>query len=165
MTEYQRLFLVQARSSFDVYQLLRKTPGIHACHVLHYFQMATELLGKAHSWKNASPNVTSHRAFAGFIRSLSSNRIAQKQLGFEGQNSSWYQMIRKSVSFADEVEQLAPALAKNGPNVEYPWPRDAPQSAPTEYTFGIWEILNGSAAGRKFLDMVCDLFTSAEVFL
>ncbi len=165
MTEYQRLFLVQARSSFDVYQLLRKTPGIHACHVLHYFQMATELLGKAHSWKNASPNVTSHRAFVGFIRSLSSNRKAQKQLGFEGQNSRWDQTIRKSVEFARDVENLAPALAKNGPNAEYPWPPDAPQSAPTEYTFDIWKKLNESAAGRQFLDMVGDLFTSADVFL
>jgi hypothetical protein len=122
MTESQRLFLVQARSGYGVYQLLRERPGMPACHVLHYFQMATELLGKAHTWRNASPNVTSHRAFVGFIRSLSSNRKAQKQLGFEGHNSSWDQMIRRSVPFALEVEKLAPALAKDGPNPEYPWP-------------------------------------------
>ena len=165
MTEYQRLFLVQARSSFDVYQLLRKTPGIHACHVLHYFQMATELLGKAHSWKNDPPNVTSHRSFVGFIRSLSSNRKAQQLMELEGLNASWNQMIRKSVPFAQEVETLAPQLAKDGPNPEYPWPPANPQTAPVEHTFEIWETLTGTVTGRKFLDMVGKLFASAEEFL
>ncbi len=97
MIEYQRLFLVQARSTFKIFELLCDQSNVAPCHVLHHFQMATELLGKAHSWKHNSPNVTSHRAFVGFLRSLSTNRKAQKQLGFEGKNDSWNQMIQKSL--------------------------------------------------------------------
>ena len=51
MTEHQRLFLVQARADLVVFELLSKEPDLPACHSLHYLQMATELLGKAHAWK------------------------------------------------------------------------------------------------------------------
>ena len=51
MTEYQRLFLVQARTDFVVFELLRALPHLPACQALHYLQMSTELLGKAHAWK------------------------------------------------------------------------------------------------------------------
>lgn len=164
MTEYQRLFLVQARSSFAVYELLRGQSGLPHCHALHFFQMATELLGKAHAWKFA-PNVTSHRAFVGFLRSLSTNRKAQKNLGFEGQNNSWDQMIRKSVPLAQQTEDLAPALAEDGPNAEYPWPPTDPKTAPAEHSFEIWEKLQETAVGRKFLKTVGHLFATAEEFL
>jgi len=129
MTEYQRLFLVQARTDFAVFELLRRQPNLPACHALHYLQMATELLGKAHAWKHG-PRANTHRAFVGFLRSLSTNRKAQKQLGFEGRNENWQHLIRKSVPLAEGIEHLAPALALDAPNPEYPWPRDAPEVAP-----------------------------------
>src|ERR1700719_2123638 len=133
MTEHQRLFLVQARTDFAVFELLRRQPDLPACHALHYLQMATELLGKAHAWKHG-PRPNTHRAFVGFLRSLSTNRKAQKQLGFEGNNGNWEQVIRKSVLLAQRIEDLAPALAGDGPNPEYPWPREDPQLAPAEQT-------------------------------
>ena len=80
MTEHQRLFLAQARTDFEVFEEFRKEPGLPACHALHYLQMATEMLGKAHAWKHG-PSANTHRAFVGFLRSLSTNRRAQKQLG------------------------------------------------------------------------------------
>lgn len=95
MTEFQRLFCVQARTDFVVFSLLRDQAELPACHALHYLQMATELLGKAHAWKHG-PCVSTHRAFVGFLRSLSTNRKAQKQLGYEGQNESWRHLIRKA---------------------------------------------------------------------
>src|SRR5438128_2189537 len=127
MTEFQRLFLLQARTDFAVFELLRKQPDLPACHALHYLQMATELLGKAHAWKHGQPNKT-HRAFARFLRSLSTNRQAQKQLGYEGQNENWRHTIRKSVPLAESIEDLAPSLSRDGPNPEYPWPDVAPQT-------------------------------------
>src|SRR5207237_3991876 len=150
MTEYQRLFLVQARTDFAVFELLRRQPDLPACHALHYLQMATELLGKAHAWKHG-PRTNTHRAFVGFLRSLSTNRKAQKQLGFEGPNENWDHLIRKSVPLAERVEDLVPALAEDAPNPEYPWPREAPQFAPVEHTFGIWQEIQDTAAGRQFL--------------
>lgn len=164
MTEYQRLFLVQARTDFTVFENFRKDAGLPCCHALHYLQMATELLGKAHAWKHG-PCANTHRAFVTFLRSLSSNRKAQKQLGFEGRNENWKHIIRKSGPLAQRIEDMAPALSPDGPNPEYPWPRDAPKKAPVEHSFEIWQELQETAAGRQFVEMATRLFASAEAFL
>lgn len=164
MTEYQRLFLVQARADFAVFELLWGHADLPHCHALHYLQMATELLGKAHAWKHG-PTANTHRAVVGFLRSLSTNRKAQKQLGFEGQNDRWKNLITRSlVPLAENIEKLAPALALDAPNPEYPWPRDAPQVAPAEHTFEIWQNLQ-KAVGRQFLSIIRRLFQDAEAFL
>jgi hypothetical protein len=164
MIEPQRLFLVQARTDFAVFELLRRQSNLPPCHALHYLQMATELLGKAHAWKHG-PRANTHRAFVGFLRSLSTNRKAQNQLGFKGRNENWEHLIRKSVPLAEHIEDLAPALALDGPNPEYPWPRGDPQVAPAEHNFEIWEALQETASGRQFLKIVGRLFGVAEIFL
>jgi len=164
MNPHQRLFLIQAKTDFLVFERFRTDSSLPACHALHYLQMATELLGKAHAWKNGS-GANTHRAFVGFLRSLVTNREAQKQLGFEGQNSSRRNLIRNSVPLAENIEDLAPALAQDGPNPEYPWPRADPQTAPVEHSFPIWKELQGAANGRKFLALVGNLFQSAETFV
>jgi len=164
MTEFQRLFLVQARTDFAVFEMLRRQPDLPACHALHYLQMATELLGKAHAWKQG-PCANTHRAFVGFLRSLKKNRKAQKQLGFSGQTENWMHLIRKSVPLAERIEDLAPALALDAPNPEYPWPREAPQVAPVEHTFEIWQEIQKTAIGRQLLTIISRLFAAAEAFL
>jgi hypothetical protein len=164
MTEHQRLFLVQARSDFKVFELLRKDSEVPHCHALHYLQMATELLGKARAWKHGAPRTT-HRAFVGFLRSLSTNRQAQNQLGFERQKQSWMHLIRKGVPLAERIENLAPALCNDGPNPEYPWPSLAPAAAPAEHVFDIWGQLQDTVAGRQFVNLVGRLFATAEAFL
>jgi hypothetical protein len=163
VTEFQRLFLVQARTDFAVFELLRKDARLPACHSLHYLQMATEMLGKARAWKHG-PRTTTHRAFVGFLRSLSTNRQAQKQLGFEGRNENGEHEIRKSVPLAEAIEDLAPSLSPDSPNPEYPWPRLEPRFAPAEYTFTIWNELQTSA-GRRFLNLLGRLFLAAEAFI
>lgn len=164
MTEYQRLFLVQARTDFAVFVLLRGKPEFPPCHALHYLQMATELFGKAHAWKHG-PRTNTHRAFVGFLRGLSTSRDAQRLLGFKGQNANWAHLIRKSLPLAERVENLAPALALDGPNPEYPWPRNEPEFAPAEFEFDLWQDLQETAGGRQFLMIVESLFSVAELFL
>lgn len=164
MTEYQRLFLVQARSDLAVFELLLKEPGLPACHFLHYLQMATEMLGKAHAWRSG-PQTHTHRAFVGFLRSLATNRQAQEQLGFEGKNANWKHLLRKSIPLAEQIEDLAPALSPDAPNPEYPWPRAAPGSAPAEYDFSLRNDLVKTAHGRQFLELVRRLFATAERYL
>ena len=86
MTEFQRLFLVQARSDYRVFELLWKEwkeSSLPACHALHYLQMATEKFGKAKAWKHGFGSKT-HLGFRGFLTGLQSNRGAQKQLGYAG---------------------------------------------------------------------------------
>jgi hypothetical protein len=114
MNEQQRLFLIQSRSDFAVFELLRKDHGVAPCHLLHYLQMTTEMLGKAHSWKTG-PNFGSHRAIVGILRSLSTNRAAQQQFGFGRKNEAWASRIRGSISLAESIEDLAPAVAQDAP--------------------------------------------------
>jgi hypothetical protein len=167
MTEFQRLFLVQARSDFKIFKLLREkceSQELPPCHALHYLQMATEKLAKARAWKDG-PIGESHLAFDGFLKGLKSNRQVQKQLGYEGKNESWRQLIRKSGPLAKAVEDLAPSIAKDGPNPEYPWPRAAPRYAPAEYEFTVWANLQKPSDGPMFLNLVGSLFAVAETFL
>jgi len=163
MNETQRLFLAQARSAFEVFELLRSGSLLHHCHALHYLQMATELLGKASSAKNADVK-PSHKALVSFLRSLSTNPAAQKQLGYSGQNESWKHTIRKSIPLANELQMLAPALAGDGPNPEYPWPLVSPKVAPCEFDFPIWKQFQDTS-GRAFVALLRKLFSVAHEYL
>jgi hypothetical protein len=126
--------------------------------------MATELLGKAYVWKQEQPRNT-HRALVSFLRGLSTNRNARERLGFRGRSGQWRQLLRKSIVLAERVEDLAPALAIDGPNPEYPWPRANPEVAPVEHRFDVWSDLEDTAAGRRFLQLLSDLFRVAEQLL
>jgi hypothetical protein len=164
MNEQQRLFLAQARSDFAVFGLLRTQAALPVCHAIHYLQMTTEMLGKAHAW-GSGPNPGTHRAIVRFLRSLSTNRAAQRHLGYEGKNEAWSSRIRASIPFAQRVEDLAPALAQDGPNPEYPWPRANPHTAPAEHPFEIWAELTDTSKGRQFIELLGALFETAEVYL
>jgi hypothetical protein len=164
MKEEQRLFLLQAKSAFAVYRLLNDNESLPHCHALHYLQMATELLSKANAWRNG-PIKKSHTAFVPFLRSLSSNKRAQTQLGYEGQNANWTQTIRKITPIADSLQKMAPDLAKDGPNPEYPWPPDAPTTTPVEYAFPIWEELTETSYGRILIALVQHLFAAADEYM
>ena len=164
MKEEQRLFLVQAKSAYAVYRLLNSDKSLHHCHALHYLQMATELLGKANAWKSG-PIRKSHKALVNFLRSLSSNTKAQKQLGYEGQNDNWANTIRKITPIAECLQTMAPNLAGDGPNPEYPWPPGAPIATPIEYAFPIWEELTETPYGRTFISLIHHLFAVAEEYM
>jgi hypothetical protein len=164
MKEEQRLFLVQAKSAYAVYRLLNADKSLHHCHTLHYLQMATELLGKANAWKHG-PIKKSHKALVPFLRSLSSNTKAQKQLAKGGQNENWANTIRKITPIAESLQKMAPTLAGDGPNPEYPWPPDAPTATPVEYAFPIWEELTETAYGRMLISLIQNLFAVAEEYM
>src|SRR5262249_2626178 len=129
-----------------------------------YLQMATELLAKASAWRSG-PVGKSHKALVSFLRSLSSNTKAQRQLGYEGQNENWTHTIRKITPIAESLQKLAPALANDGPNPEYPWPPDAPTTSPVEHTFPIWEELTETSYGRTLITLVHHLFAAAEEYM
>jgi hypothetical protein len=169
MTEHQRLFLKQARSNMAVFELLREAllrdAALHHCHALHYLQMATELLGKAAAWRTGPKEQLTHRALVSFFRTLVGNGKAQRQLGYEGKTASWQHLLRKSEPLAERIEDLAPALAKDGPNPEYPWPPKDPEVTPTEYRFVLWFELTEDPFGRQFLQFVRELFKIAEAYI
>src|SRR6056297_2502413 len=49
MNEAQRLWWVQAKSDFEIFELLRGE-GVAACHSLHFLQMSTQKIAKASFW-------------------------------------------------------------------------------------------------------------------
>lgn len=164
MNQVQRLFLVQARSTYKVYHLLKESESVHHCHTLHFLQMATELLGKSHAWKNG-PIGKSHKSLVTFIKTLSSNKKAQKLLGYERKNEQWIQTIRKIIPLAESLQKMAPSLSEDGPNPEYPWPSLQPVATPAEHTFEIWKELTKTAYGLAFLKIIQRLFAQAEEYL
>lgn len=155
MNEPQRLFLVQARSDWNVFKLLAKEPE---CHQLHYFQMCTEKLAKAYCWKGPGAGKLGHAAFVKFVRSIATNRKVAEKIGFE--LASFREWIKDVSALAYELERLAPDLANDGPNPEYPWPRHSPVCAPVEHEFEAWKHLQ-TPHGRclwRMIDEVLDHF-------
>lgn len=61
--------------------------------------------------------------------------------------------IRAVLPIAYDLERLAPALANNGPNPEYPWPHAQPQYAPGNHNFAIWSSL-ASGKGRDLMRII-----------
>jgi hypothetical protein len=74
------------------------------------------------------------------------------QLGFEN-TVSFREWIKDVSDLAYELERLAPALASDGPNPEYPWPRYNPEHAPIEHDFQVWRHMQ-SANGRCLWTMI-----------
>lgn len=48
------------------------------------------------------------------------------------------------------MERLAPPLAGDGANPEYPWPHSRPEYAPANHSFAVWTLL-ASGQGRDFM--------------
>jgi hypothetical protein len=160
MNSYQKIWWEQVRSDHAVLILLRENDA-HPCQQLHYLQMVTEKIGKAYFWRSGQPPPRSHASFVRFLQALDDRprpdltRIA-KLFGFQRavDFGNWIPTISP---LAYELERLAPALAgDNGPNPEYPWPRDRPINAPALYEFAVWNRLTGSGRGRQLLRVVDD---------
>ncbi len=119
------------------------------CHELHYLQMCTEKLAKAYYPAPPSGRI-SHNAFRQFLTHLPSNARAFKPLGFA--DLAGFTRWQLSVTtLVGAIEDLAPALAGNGPNPEYPWPRNAPTNAPADHSFQneIYNLLHAQTTGSK----------------
>ena len=144
--------------------VLLSTDSFPPCHALHYLQMATEKLGKAYAY-GQSDSQNTHKVLVRFLRVLGPDRQAQQQLGFD-RTQHWKSILKKSTELAFEVEMLAPNLAQDGPNPEYPWPRRDPRFAPAEHAFTLWdELREADGSGRNFLRLIERLFAKAEAYL
>ncbi len=159
MNEQQRLWLVQAKSDYRMFTELRHGPG-PTCHVLHYLQMSAEKLAKAYFWGSGNPR-RSHAVLLKFCRAIKSNDRLRMALEYE-QRDAWKAMIDGISQVAFAVERLAPDLAGDGPNPEYPWPPVLPAEAPVEFTFPIWRGPGADAPMRKFLYFLDRLFMRSD---
>jgi hypothetical protein len=137
--------------------LLRRQ-RVPPCHQLHYLQMITEKLGKAYFWRMGHPPRMSHASLVRFLQALENrpnedrNRIAHL-FGF-GRGHDFGNWIPAIIPLAHELEKLAPDLARDGPNPEYPWPHDEPRFAPVSFDFDLWHQLTESSRGRQLMNVI-----------
>lgn len=118
---WSEAFLAQAKSDWQVYEHLEKT-AFSKCHALHYLQMATEKLAKAYLLKGRTDikNVRStHQALTRYLQDLSRNKRLQRVMGMASKPLRMH--VQQLLPLAYKIEKLAPALAGEGPNPEYPW--------------------------------------------
>ena len=156
MTAAQGIWWRQAACDHRLLLFLVNRDDIKSCHKLLVLQMATEKLAKAYSWGGGKPPGLSHKGFVHFLKTLASRSDAgevARVLGL-GHQQGLVNWVATATPLAHELERLAPALANDGPNPEYPWPHAAPENAPVTHDFDLWRRLVHTGRGRKFLDIV-----------
>jgi hypothetical protein len=162
MNAQQGAFLRQARSDWQVYNdLCARDPRV-GCHELHYLQMATEKFAKAYWWGTSTPPGLTHSSFAIFMRDAATKSAVRQALGLAKQSQlrAW---VRATLPLIVEIENLAPTLAQQGPNPEYPWPPDLPTVAPVDYAFDVLRQLE-TPKGKKLLHLIDRLLTTFDVW-
>jgi hypothetical protein len=157
MNQYQELWWEQSRSDHKVLVVLRRN-GADPCHQLHYLQIVTEKLSKAYFWRSGTPPPKNHAGSVQFMRSLggvqqSTRTHLASTLDFKS-FPSLQLWIRNVLPIVYRLERLAPALAQDGPNPEYPWPLVAPADNPVRHRFGLWGQITKTALGRQFVRVV-----------
>ncbi len=159
---WSEAFLEQARSDWEMWQLIheREAPD---CHALHYLQMTCEKLGKAFliAGGTISPQQAqgSHVAFKRFLQVASRNHVLRNLLKMT--SSQFRAHVNQLLPIAEAVESLTPALAHDGPNVEYPWESpDRQIHIPARYTFSIARELRRPPGVNllKIVDLVLQQF-------
>ena len=117
--------------------------------------MATEKLGKAYFWRDGSTPPRSHAGFVQFMRQLGSVRREERDAIAATFNFSRFRdfqnWINAILPIAYDLQRLAPALANDGPNPEYPWPQEAPSETPVRYEFPLSATLRDTGQGRAFI--------------
>ncbi len=157
MNSYQELWWRQAQSDRAVLALLRRQ-GAATCHQLHYLQMVTEKIGKAYFWRSGAPPPRRHAGFVQFLRFLGGVRASERgqiaEIFSFRRFEDFQNWVRAVLPLAYALERLAPALAQDGPNPEYPWPQTAPRFAPATFEFEVWSQLTNTGRGRQLIQII-----------
>jgi hypothetical protein len=164
MNSFQRLWWEQARSDHGIFVLLRRQ-GSAQCHQLHYLQMTTEKIAKAYFWRSGSSPPKKHSGFRQFLKFLGQTRPhhrARVASLFRFKRFPDFQnWINSVLPIVYDLEHLAPDLANDGPNPEYPWPHRRPTNAPVLHDFDLSTILVSTGPGRRLtrvIQMAVDRF-------
>jgi len=152
--DWQLAFLNQARTDWEAYKKAEELMW-PVCHRLHFLQMATEKLGKAllvAAESNLGEITHSHSALVKFMRVVSNNLDLHLQLGLT--KSQLKAQFKGLLPIAHEIEILAPALAQDGPNPEYPrLDKSGCLCAPFDYSFPLIRLLE-SHQGIRLLKYI-----------
>lgn len=147
-------YLEQARSDWKIYKTL-KDLSLDDCHALHYLQMTTEKLAKAMLLARGAEIKqirSSHKAFLRFLQIAARHPSLPRLLKIPAKQ--FLQFTRSLLPLADNIQSLAPALARNGPNVEYPWEEPSGMiRVPASFRFSVSVQLR-QPSGRKLLRFI-----------
>lgn len=131
--DWRTALFEQAGSDYRILQLLI-AQNAPFCHRLHYLQMATEKLAKGFSTPPGGPQPPKvHRDFVSFLRLVPASR--QLRLACHCGPGQIDAYVASLLPLARLIEDLAPALANDGPNPEYPWHTAQGVVAPARYPF------------------------------
>ena len=159
MNRNQELFLRQASSDFQMFERLQPMVNsrvVEACHALHYLQMATEKLAKTYFLK-LGPIERRTATFPSFGAHLATRQRIRQALGYRD-SLSFRNDLLMVAGLATGIEELAPDLADEGPNTEYPWPAPDYTHAPASFHFRVWGRIDHGQDGIVLLKLVRALF-------
>lgn len=145
--DWRAAFLAQARADFAATEALLARADIPRCELLHCLQMTLEKLAKGMSCP-AGGMIRPPKVHSGATRIVQylihgGPHASAFQTTFRMSDRQRNAYLRELLPAIVEIERLAPALAGDGPNAEYPWavPHAAPASVmpPSDYDFPIPE--------------------------
>jgi len=103
------------------------------------------------------PAAKSHAGFVQFLRFLGHVRQEHRErmanLFSFNRFADFQNWLRSSLPIAYDLERLAPDLAQDGPNPEYPWPHAHPMLAPVSHKFAVWSALT-TGQGRDLMRII-----------
>jgi len=158
----EEAFLAQARSDYVVFGRLQEAArdDVPECHVLHYYQMATEKLAKALLARVGQPVGKTHFAFGRIAAVLAGRPDILKAIGCSSPTLAARFLARADALFR-QIENLSPDAAgklakakgleaQQGPNVEYPWWQQDPAAgqewlAPATHTFPAYQTVSAAS--------------------
>ena len=148
---WREAYFEQAKSDFRQFQKLNEESA-ELCHQLHYLQMATEKLAKAHRCPPGNtPPAMVHNMFVRFLQTCRRMPQLQDAMGF-AKARGFPDYVDHLLPKAQQIEELAPAGgAYARPNPEYPWqPPGVPNvESPLKYGFAHLDI-----QGREFREVL-----------
>lgn len=131
--DWQTAYFRQARSDYDTFQLLENADASF-CQQLHYLQMTKEKLAKGFATSPGGPQQPKvHRGYTNFIQQI--KRRPELHMLLPGGPQQVNRYVDSLLPYARMIEDLAPANAGTGPNVEYPWQTPLGVVAPVDYAF------------------------------
>lgn len=137
---WRTAFIAQGKSDFVLFQELRVLPSVKPCHYLHYLQMAVEKIAKGLNCRDESTRPPeTHRILVRWMKQLMTSKPHSDWLAVCRCKSDiqFKAYLKGLVDFADCIEALSPAVAKQRPNAEYPWydEKDDRVYFPAEYPY------------------------------
>ena len=160
--EWSRAFAKQARADFDAWNALQMyltlpegTPPLPRSQKLHFLQMASEKLAKAHLLKAGSKVSDLEQSHAYTAKHIPI--IVHQEMILHGANERVATSVRAHCKrLAREIELLSPAVTDGGrreDNCEYPWENGGKVMVPAEWPFVNLNLLT-APVGRNILKRI-----------